>query len=155
MAGLSLYSVFARNAKVTSMVPLHERLMADTAAITDLALCRVLLMNNRIWPWLILVPLREGAVEIHRLSAADRATLMDELAQASRVVERLFAPDKLNVGALGNMVPQLHIHVIGRTVGDPAWPGPVWGSGHAEPYEDAELAALVERLAEAFRNEEA
>jgi len=135
------------------MVSLHERLRADTAPVLDLALCRVLLMDNRVWPWLILVPMRAGAVEIHRLSAEDRAALMEEVAQASRVVERLFAPDKLNVGALGNMVPQLHVHVIGRRRGDPAWPGPVWGSGHAEPYEPGERAALVERLAEAFRGD--
>ncbi|MBP2226966.1 diadenosine tetraphosphate (Ap4A) HIT family hydrolase [Azospirillum agricola] len=133
------------------MVSLHERLQADTVPVLDLALCRVLLMNNRVWPWLILVPLREGAVEMHRLAVEDRATLTEELALASRVVENLFAPDKLNVGALGNMVPQLHIHVIGRTRGDPAWPGPVWGSGHAEPYEAGEREALVGRLAAAFR----
>lgn len=134
---------------------LHDRLHADTVPVLDLALCRVLLMNNRVWPWLILVPMRDGAVEIHRLSAADRAVLVEEVALASRVVERLFTPDKLNVGALGNMVPQLHLHVIGRTRGDPAWPGPVWGSGHAEPYEAAERDSLVERLARVFRDPEA
>jgi len=133
------------------MATLHERLQADTVPVLDLGLSRVLLMNNRVWPWLILVPLREGAVEIHRLSAEDRATLMEEIALASRVMERLFAPDKLNVGALGNVVPQLHVHVIGRTRGDPAWPGPVWGSGHAAPYEPAHRDALAARLAEAFR----
>ncbi|CAO3400238.1 HIT domain-containing protein [Azospirillum palustre] len=132
------------------MFSLNERLQADTCPVTDLELCRVLLMNNRLWPWLILVPMREGAVEIHRLADADQATLMREIARASRVVERLFAPDKMNVGALGNMVPQLHVHVIGRTRGDPAWPGPVWGSGHAEPYEPAEAAALAQRLADAL-----
>ena len=134
------------------MFSLNERLRADTSPVTDLGLSRVLLMNNRLWPWLILVPMREGAVEIHRLEEVDQATLMREIAQASRVVERLFAPDKMNVGALGNMVSQLHVHVIGRTQGDPAWPGPVWGSGHAEPYEAAEADALVDRLAEAFRS---
>nr|WP_295836739.1 HIT family protein [uncultured Azospirillum sp.] len=133
------------------MFSLNERLRADTRHVTDLGLCRVLLMNNRLWPWLILVPMREGAVEIHRLEKGDQVTLMREIAQASRVVERLFAPDKMNVGALGNMVPQLHVHVIGPTRGDPAWPGPVWGSGHAEPYEAAEADALLHRLAEAFR----
>jgi diadenosine tetraphosphate (Ap4A) HIT family hydrolase len=132
------------------MFSLHERLQTDTVPVSDLGLCRVLLMNNRVWPWLILVPRREGAVEIHRLSAADQTALMAEIAAASRVVERLFAPDKLNVGALGNMVPQLHVHVVGRTRGDPAWPGPVWGSGHAEAYPADEGAALAVRLAEAL-----
>ena len=136
------------------MFSLNERLQADTRLVTDLRLCRVLLMNNRLWPWLILVPMREDAVEIHRLGEADQLTLMREIALASRVVERLFAPDKMNVGALGNMVPQLHVHVIGRTRGDPAWPGPVWGSGHAEPYEPTEAAALVDQLAEALRANE-
>ncbi|ANC91537.1 HIT domain-containing protein [Azospirillum humicireducens] len=133
------------------MFSLNERLQADTRHVTDLDLCRVLLMNNALWPWLILVPMRENAVEIHRLDAADQMTLMREIAVASRVVERLFAPDKMNVGALGNMVSQLHVHVIGRTRGDPAWPGPVWGSGHARPHEPAEAESLVERLAEALR----
>ncbi|PWC77735.1 HIT family protein [Azospirillum sp. TSH64] len=132
------------------MFSLNERLQADTLHVTDLDLCRVLLMNNRLWPWLILVPMREGAVEIHRLGDGDQATLMREIARASRVVERLFAPDKMNVGALGNMVPQLHVHVIGRTRGDPAWPGPVWGCGHAEPYQPAAAAALAQRLADAL-----
>ena len=133
------------------MFTLNERLQADTRHVTDLDLCRVLLMNNALWPWLILVPMRKDAVEIHRLDEADQGTLMREIALASRVVERLFAPDKMNVGALGNMVPQLHVHVIGRTRGDPAWPGPVWGSGHARPYEPVEADALVKRLAEALR----
>ncbi|PWC49868.1 HIT domain-containing protein [Azospirillum sp. TSA6c] len=136
------------------MFSLNERLQADTCPVTDLELCRVLLMNNRLWPWLILVPMRAGAVEIHRLGDGDQATLMREIALASRVVERLFAPDKMNVGALGNMVPQLHVHVIGRTRGDPAWPGPVWGSGHAEPYGPAAAAALAQRLADALHAEE-
>ncbi|CBS86775.1 HIT domain-containing protein [Azospirillum lipoferum] len=133
------------------MFTLNERLQADTRHVTDLDLCRVLLMDNALWPWLILVPMREDAVEIHRLDEADQSALMREIARASRVVERLFAPDKMNVGALGNMVPQLHVHVIGRTRGDPAWPGPVWGAGHARPYEPAEADALVKRLAEALR----
>ncbi|WP_376958941.1 HIT family protein [Azospirillum sp. A26] len=136
------------------MFSLNERLQADTCPVTDLELCRVLLMNNRLWPWLILVPRRAGAVEIHWLAEEDQATLMREIALASRAVERLFAPDKMNVGALGNMVPQLHVHVIGRTRGDPAWPGPVWGAGHAEPYEPAEAAALAQRLADALHAED-
>lgn len=135
------------------MFSLNERLQADTRHVTDLDLSRVLLMNNALWPWLILVPMRENAVEIHRLDGADQMTLMREIALASRVLERLFVPDKMNVGALGNMVPQLHIHVIGRTRGDPAWPGPVWGCGHARPYEPGDAAALVDRLAEALRTD--
>lgn len=132
------------------MFSLHERLAADTVPVTDLDLCRVRLMDNRVWPWLILVPMRPDLTEIHRLPATERAVLIEEIARASGVVERLFSPDKLNVGALGNMVPQLHIHVIGRTRGDPAWPGPVWGSGHAAPYDPTERDALADRLRGAF-----
>lgn len=128
------------------MFQLHERLTADTTPVCTFDLCRVLLMNNRVWPWLILVPARAGVAEIHELDAADRALLIEEIARASRVLEHLYIPDKINVGALGNIVPQLHVHVIARSKADPAWPGPVWGSGFAEPYGDGERDALVEKL---------
>src|SRR5436305_12089537 len=107
-------------------------------------------MNDRRSPWLILVPERDSVREIHQLSPADRAALIEEIAQASGVLERLFHPDKLNVGALGNVVPQLHVHIVARTVGDPAWPGPVWGSGAAVAYGEGELEEVGERIAEAF-----
>ncbi|MFC7334389.1 HIT domain-containing protein [Rhodocista pekingensis] len=129
---------------------LHPRLAADTLPVTDLPLCRVLLMANRAFPWLILVPRLPGAREIHRLDAADRALLMEETAQASAVLEAAVRPDKLNVGALGNLVPQLHLHVVARRIGDPAWPGPVWGSGVQEPYAEGEGEALAARLAAAL-----
>lgn len=132
------------------MFALHPRLAEDTAPVTDLPLCAVRLMNDARWPWLILVPRREGARELHGLSTADRAAAMDEIALASAVLERLYAPDKLNVGALGNLVPQLHIHVVGRFQGDPAWPGPVWGSGPAVPYDAPALEQALARLREAF-----
>ena len=104
-------------------------------------------MNDSRFPWLILVPEREGAREIHELTPADRAVLIEEIARVGEVMARLFQPDKLNVGALGNIVPQLHVHVVARFAADPAWPGPVWGSGAAVPYGNAELAALRNRLA--------
>lgn len=115
-----------------------------------LPLCRVLLMNDRRFPWLILVPERDSVREIHELSAADRAVLIEEIARASEVLKRLFQPDKLNVGALGNIVPQLHVHVVARTAADPAWPGPVWGSGAAVAYQEKELEEIRGRLAVAF-----
>jgi len=132
---------------------LHPTLARDTVEVTRLPLCRALLMNDRRFPWLILVPEREAVREIHELSPADRATLIEEIARASEALERLFHPDKLNVGALGNIVPQLHVHVVARTAGDPAWPGPVWGSGVAEPYEEGELEDVRARLAAALRVE--
>ena len=113
---------------------LHPTLARDTVEVARLPLCRVRLMNDRRFPWLILVPEQESRREIHDLPPADRTVLIEEVAQASEVLTRLFHPDKLNVGALGNVVPQLHVHVVARTATDPAWPEPVWGSGAAVAY---------------------
>ena len=121
---------------------LHPTLAQDTVEIARLPLCRVLLMKDRRFPWLILVPEREGVREIHELSPEDRARLIEEIARAGEALQRLFEPDKLNVGALGNIVPQLHIHVVARAAGDDAWPGPVWGSDTAVPYSEDELEAI-------------
>lgn len=118
---------------------LHSRLQNDTIHVADLKLCRVLLMNDSSFPWLILVPMRPDVTEVHQLSKEDRAALMEEMAAASKAVSRAFSPDKINIGALGNLVPQLHIHIIGRNKTDRAWPGPVWGSGQAVPYSTEEL----------------
>ncbi|HYD98552.1 MAG TPA: HIT domain-containing protein [Alphaproteobacteria bacterium] len=127
---------------------LHPRLAADTHAVGDMALCRVLLMNDGRFPWLILVPRRAGARDVHRLDPADRVLLLDEAARAAAWLEDRFAADKMNVAALGNMVPQLHLHVIARRTDDAAWPNPVWGRGEAVPYADpapllAELRAAL------------
>lgn len=130
---------------------LHPRLATDTVEVTRLPLCRVLLMKDRRFPWLLLVPEREDVREIAELPPVDRAELIEEIAQASEVLTRLFQPDKLNVGALGNVVPQLHVHVVARFSTDPAWPGPVWGSGTAVPYAESELAEIRDRLAAAFQ----
>jgi diadenosine tetraphosphate (Ap4A) HIT family hydrolase len=132
---------------------LHPTLARDTVEVARLPLCRVLLMNDRRFPWLILVPERgerDSVREIHELSAVDRTELIEEIARVSEVLKRLFQPDKLNVGALGNIVPQLHVHLVARTAADPAWPGPVWGSGAAVPYEVDELEEIRGRLAAAF-----
>ena len=126
---------------------LHPTLDRDTVEVARLPLCRVLLMKDRRFPWLLLVPEREGPWEIHELSPADRGELIEEIARAGEVLSRIFTPDKLNVGALGNIVPQLHIHIVARRTGDAAWPGPVWGTGPAEPYPDHELEEIRERLA--------
>jgi len=123
---------------------LHERLAADTVALADWPLCRVLLMNDASYPWLILVPRRPGLKEFHDLAEADLAEATAEICQASRALESRFSPDKINIGALGNMVPQLHIHVIARFRDDPAWPGPVWGK---QPTVSYESDALQERVA--------
>ena len=122
---------------------LDPRLAADAFAVGDLALSRVLLMNDRRYPWLILVPRRENLREIADLDTAARAALIEEIAAASRFVRSLPGVEKINVGALGNIVAQLHVHVIGRAVGDPAWPGPAWGVGSARRYAPERATALV------------
>lgn len=127
---------------------LHERLQADTFTLEAWPLCDVLLLNDRRFPWLVLVPRCAGVSEIHQLDAADRTLLMEEIVRASRWLERACCADKINIGALGNIVPQLHLHVVARFRNDAAWPGPVWGSGSAVPYDEATLTALRARLAE-------
>lgn len=130
---------------------LHPTLARDTIEVARWPLCRVLLMKDRRFPWLILVPERESVREIHELPAGDRAVLIEEIALASEALKRLVRPDKLNVGALGNVVPQLHVHVVARFVADPAWPEPVWGSGAAVPYSEDELEEWRGRLTLIFR----
>ena len=125
---------------------LHPRLEADTVAIGDWPLCRVLLMNDAQYPWFILVPRREGAREIYQLGDADQAQLLRESSQLSRALMQAFRGDKLNVAALGNVVPQLHLHHIVRFAGDPAWPAPVWGRHPARPYAPAEQAERLKAL---------
>jgi diadenosine tetraphosphate (Ap4A) HIT family hydrolase len=129
---------------------LHERLAADCVPLADWPLCRVLLMNDASYPWLILVPRRPGLTEFHKVDPSDMPQLVDEICDASRALEAAFQPDKINVGALGNMVPQLHIHVIARFKGDPAWPGPVWGAQPPVPYEEAALQARLDALTAAL-----
>ena len=122
---------------------LDDRLARDAFVIGDLPLSRVLLMNDARWPWLILVPRREGMVELIDLGRADQTQLMDEADRAARFLKSHARADKINVGALGNIVRQLHLHIVARVVGDPAWPGPVWGHGAATPYDDAAAQALI------------
>jgi len=125
---------------------LHQQLAADTMPVADWPLSALLLMRaERRWPWLILVPRRAGMREIADLDPADRALLIEEIADATRLLQALFAPDKVNVAAIGNMVAQLHVHVVARTRDDPVWPKPIWGQLPAEPYE---MAALEARLAQ-------
>lgn len=136
--------------KTTEIFSLHERLAADTIVLADWPLCRVLLMNDASYPWLILVPRRAGLSEFHDVGSGDMPQLVDEICAASRALQSSFAPDKINVGALGNMVPQLHIHVIARFKGDPAWPGPVWGARPPVPYAADALEQRVAALQAAF-----
>jgi len=125
---------------------LHPQLAHDTVPVGDLALARVLAMNDANYPWVILVPRRAGAVEIVDLDEADRGRLIAEIAQVSAALRELTACDKLNVAAIGNVVPQLHVHVVARRTSDAAWPKPVWGAVPARPYAADELDAFVAAL---------
>lgn len=129
---------------------LDPRLAGDTVFIGDLALSRVLLMKDARYAWIILVPARAGAVEIVDLSEADAATLMQEIRITSDVLRTVHPHDKLNIGALGNVVRQLHVHVVARVAGDAAGAGPVWGHGQPQPYEAAGLDRRVAALRAAF-----
>ncbi|WP_375459085.1 HIT domain-containing protein [uncultured Enterovirga sp.] len=129
---------------------LDPRLAADTLPVGDLALCSILLMDDARFPWLVLVPRRPGLAEITDLSNADAELMMRELRIATRVMLALAKPDKVNIGALGNLVPQLHVHVVGRFLSDPAWPGPVWGRGTRQSYPAHAAAALADRAAALF-----
>ncbi|WP_210485268.1 HIT domain-containing protein [Microvirga antarctica] len=135
---------------MTSDFTLDSRLSADTIPIGDLSLSSVLLLNDARFPWFVLVPRLPGLTEITDLSDAQAITLMEEIRVASAVMTTLSKPDKVNIGALGNIVPQLHVHVIGRFLSDPAWPGPVWGHGTKTPYPHHAATALIERAASLF-----
>jgi diadenosine tetraphosphate (Ap4A) HIT family hydrolase len=119
------------------MFELHPRLAADTAFVADWAVSRVLLMNDARYRWIVLVPRIADAVELFDLTQPDRAVLLEEIVKTSARLKRLTGAAKINVGALGNLVPQLHVHVVARSPGDPAWPGPVWGHSAAVPYDAA------------------
>lgn len=125
-------------------------LAADTAEVCALPLCRVRLMRDARYPWLILVPAMAGLAEISDLAREGRIQLTDEVDAASRALQQLYTPTKINVGALGNVVRQLHIHVVARTGDDPAWPGPVWGHSPPEAYAPDALQARIAEIAAAL-----
>lgn len=125
---------------------LDPRLVADTHVIGELPLCRLLLMDDARYPWLILVPRIAGARELIDLDESDQRSLLAELAGVGRALEALLAPDKLNIAALGNVVPQLHVHLVARFTGDAAWPRPVWGIGEGVRYEAGAREARIAQL---------
>jgi diadenosine tetraphosphate (Ap4A) HIT family hydrolase len=129
---------------------LHPKFAADGLFIADWSLSRVLLMNDARYPWLILVPRRVGATEIFDLTLEDRATLTEEIARASEGLKKLTGAAKINIGALGNLAPQLHIHVVARNPDDAAWPGPVWGQGSAIAYPRDARERLIQRIVNAL-----
>jgi len=125
---------------------IDPQLLADCLCIGRFPLCHLLLMQDANYPWFILVPDRAGVQEIHQLDTADQQQLMRESVQLARALESVFSPDKLNIAALGNIVPQLHLHHVVRYRDDAAWPAPVWGRMAARPYDAAGLASVLARL---------
>ena len=121
------------------------RLAADSAFIADGPLSQVRLMDDTRFPWLVLVPRVNGVSEWLDLDGGQQRLLLAEINQAGQLIRAQPGVEKLNIGALGNIVRQLHVHVVGRHAGDPAWPGPVWGSGAALRHDPEELAALTVR----------
>lgn len=128
---------------------LDPRLEADSVFVADLALSQLRLQNDARYVWCVLVPRREKLTELDDLPASDRAALIEEAVAVGGAIRAIASVDKINTGALGNIVRQLHVHVIGRREGDAAWPGPVWGHGAAEPYEPAALEARITALRKA------
>jgi len=125
---------------------LHPRLKQDCIAIGRFELCRLLMMNDSQYPWFILVPERADLQEIYQLSKAERGLLTEESSYLAENLAVLYNADKMNIAAIGNMVPQLHIHHIVRYRTDKAWPAPVWGKFTAEPYTDLQIADILTRV---------
>lgn len=130
------------------MFALNPRLAKDTIDIGALELSRLLLMNDATYPWVILVPQRDGIREICELTGPDRHLLMDEIAQVSEALVHVFRPDKVNVAALGNVVPQLHVHIVARFAADASWPDPIWGKHPAKAYAPRDAQHLIELMVE-------
>jgi len=125
---------------------LHPQLAADTTALARWPLSLVLLMDEARFPWIILVPRHPGLRELHDLPASERGTLMEEIARAGRLMQSSFKAGKINTAALGNQVPQLHIHVIARHTSDPAWPNPIWSVGERRRLSASERAERIAAL---------
>ena len=128
---------------------LDPRLQNDTHTLGEMKLCRLLLMNDQRWPWLILVPRIAGLEEIHELDAGERDLLAAETAHVSAALKQATGCEKVNTAALGNIVRQLHIHAVARNEDDDNWPGPVWGHGERQPYAPDQLGEIAELVARA------
>jgi diadenosine tetraphosphate (Ap4A) HIT family hydrolase len=125
---------------------LDARLEADSVSLMWLGLCELRLMNDQRWPWLLLIPQRPGIEELHDLTPLDQAMLTFETNMVAQGLKRATGCTKINSGALGNIVRQLHVHVVARTEGDPGWPGPVWGFGPRVPYKVDAMRGLIDKI---------
>ncbi|HKM15348.1 MAG TPA: HIT family protein [Marinospirillum sp.] len=131
---------------------LHPKLAKDSLHLANLKLCQLRLINDQRFYWLLLIPKIADVSELHDLSSTDHQQLWQEVHFLSQVIKPLTKADKLNVATLGNLVPQLHLHLIARFTSDTAWPNPVWGSGTAEPYGLAAVKSITEELQLACSN---
>lgn len=127
------------------MAELHPQLEKDCLLLGRFELCKLLLMKDANYPWFILVPDRQGITEIYQLTAQEQQQLMRESSIMAKLLVEEFHADKVNIAALGNVVPQLHVHHIGRYRNDPAWPAPVWGACAARSYDDEALQMLLDK----------
>lgn len=128
---------------------INPRLLNSSVEVMTRGGCRILLKNNRFFPWIIIVPeVDEGIEDLHQLSEARFSEVMSVAREVSQVVTDYFTPEKLNVGCIGNQVRQMHIHVVGRSPDDPAWPGVVWSSDAKEPYSAERLSEISSALRE-------
>jgi diadenosine tetraphosphate (Ap4A) HIT family hydrolase len=138
-----MFSAFANQPEQWA---LHAQLARDTVDIGDLPLCRVLVIRDANYPWLLLAPRRPAVVEIIDLDEVEQAQLMTETTRVARALKAVTECDKLNIAALGNLVPQLHVHIIARRTGDAAWPRPVWGVVPAVAHDPEQLEMFIAAL---------
>lgn len=129
---------------------LDSRLKTDSTFVIDLRLCQVRLSHNAAVPWILLIPNQPAVFEIIDLSDINQRLLMQEISLSSQVMRQLFRPTKLNIASLGNIVPQLHVHIIARHMNDKAWPNPIWNSGVSAAYHSTALDERINQLKEAF-----
>lgn len=129
----------------------HPQFELDSRFICDLSLCEVRLSNNAAFPWIILIPRLPHLIEMIDLSPAHATLLYEEILHASRVMKQLLTPTKLNIANLGNIISQLHVHIVARFSTDLAWPQPIWNSGIVKHYDPSEQTAFIERLANALQ----
>ncbi|MCQ2005832.1 HIT domain-containing protein [Rhizobium sp. NRK18] len=129
---------------------LDSRLERDSILVGNLGLCQLRLMTDARWPWFVLIPQRADVSEVFELTPLDQTMLTFETNQVASALKAVTGAEKINVGALGNIVRQLHVHVLARFEGDANWPGPVWGFGKAEAYDDDERNALIKKILDAI-----
>ncbi len=134
-----------------SSFELDEQIRNDTIPVCELSLCTVVLHKDANYPWLLLIPMRNSIREIHELSDEQQLQLMREISQVAKALQSHCNADKMNVAALGNMVPQLHIHIVARYFSDKAWPGPIWGAAKSTSYEPDQGQVLASQLAKLLR----